>query len=75
MTKTPCPANLVTAGSNYGWPGAKSVCNSCSSMTPIYTYPRDGGAAITSVLFYDGGNLGPTYRDKVFIVDLAQGRI
>ncbi|MGB3233977.1 MAG: PQQ-dependent sugar dehydrogenase, partial [Mycobacterium sp.] len=39
--------NLVTAGGDYGWPGAEGVCNTCSSINPIYTYPRGSGAAIT----------------------------
>ncbi|MCH9666589.1 MAG: PQQ-dependent sugar dehydrogenase [Actinomycetia bacterium] len=67
--------NLVTAGGNYGWPDAEDVCNSCSSINPIYTYPRGSGAAITSILVYDGASLGPAYLDKVFIADLVQGWI
>ncbi len=67
--------NLVTAGGNYGWPGAEGICNSCSSINPIYTYPRGGGAAITSVLVYDGAPFGPGYLNKVFIADLVQGWI
>lgn len=67
--------NLVTAGGNYGWPAAEGVCVSCTSVKPIYTYPRGSGAAITSVLFYDGGALGPNYQNKLFIADLVQGWI
>ncbi|MGD9618984.1 MAG: PQQ-dependent sugar dehydrogenase [Mycolicibacterium sp.] len=67
--------NLVTAGGNYGWPAAEGVCVSCTSLNPIYTYPRGSGAAITSVLFYDGDQLGPAYQNKVFIADLIQGWI
>ncbi len=67
--------NLVTAGGDYGWPGAEGVCNSCSSINPIYTYPRGSGAAITSVLVYDGDPFGPDYLNKVFIADLVQGWI
>lgn len=67
--------NVVTAGGNYGWPGAEGVCSSCSSINPVYTYPRGGGAAITSVLAYDGATFGPGYLDKVFIADLVQGWI
>jgi len=67
--------NLVSAGGNYGWPGTEGVCNSCSSINPIYTYPRGSGAAITSVLVYDGATFGPGYLDKVFIADLVQGWI
>lgn len=67
--------NLVTAGGNYGWPNAEGVCASCSSINPIYTYPRGSGAAITSVLVYDGETLGSAYQDKVFIADLVQGWI
>ena len=68
--------NLVTAGGNYGWPEAEGNCSSCSSINPIYTYAHDGnGAAITSVLFYNGELLGPEYRNKVFIADEVQGWI
>lgn len=68
--------NLVTAGGNYGWPDAEGNCNSCGFDNPIYTYAHDGNsAAITSVLFYDGGLLGAAYQDKVFIADEVQGWI
>jgi aldose sugar dehydrogenase len=68
--------NLVTAGGNYGWPGAEGNCSSCSSINPIYTYAHNGkSAAITSVLFYNGGVLGPEYQNKVFIADEVQGWI
>ena len=67
--------NLVTAGGDYGWPDAEGVCNTCSSINPIYTYPRGSGAAITSVLVYDGDTFGPAYLNKVFIADLVQGWI
>ena len=68
--------NLVTAGGNYGWPGAEGNCSSCSSINPIYTYAHNGnGAAFTSVLFYNGGVLGPEYQNKVFIADEVQGWI
>ena len=67
--------NLVTAGGDYGWPGAEGVCDDCDSINPIYTYPRGGGAAITSVLVYDGDTFGPDYVGKVFIADLVQGWI
>ena len=67
--------NLVTAGGDYGWPGAEGICNSCDSINPIYTYPRGGGAAITSVLVYDGDTFGPDYVGKVFIADLVKGWI
>jgi len=68
--------NLVTAGGNYGWPGAEGNCSSCSSINPIYTYAHNGNsAAITSVLFYNGAVLGPEYQNKVFIADEVQGWI
>ena len=68
--------NLVTAGGNYGWPEAEGNCSSCSSINPIYTYAHNGNsAAITSVLFYNGGVLGPQYQNKVFIADEVQGWI
>lgn len=60
--------NKVTAGANYGWPGSEGLCtSSCAGKTdPIYTYARNGGAAITSVT---------VYLDKVFIADTVQGWI
>jgi aldose sugar dehydrogenase len=60
--------NNVTAGGNYGWPSSEGVCTSaCAGKTdPIFTYPRGGGAAITSVT---------VYLDKVFIADTVQGWI
>ncbi|MGE2832747.1 PQQ-dependent sugar dehydrogenase [Mycobacterium sp. SMC-4] len=69
--------NLVTAGANYGWPGAEGLCTSdCADVVdPIYTYPRGGGAAITSVLVYNGSAFGPDFRGKVFIADTVQGWI
>ncbi|WP_418602100.1 PQQ-dependent sugar dehydrogenase [Mycolicibacterium sp. SCSIO 43805] len=67
--------NLITAGGDFGWPGAEGVCDDCGSINPIYTYPRGGGAAITSVLVYDGDTFGPDYVGKVFIADLVQGWI
>lgn len=69
--------NLVTAGGNYGWPGSEGVCTSgCgSSINPIYSYPRGSGAAITSVVFYNGGALGAGNQNKVFIADTVQGWI
>ncbi|ORB28835.1 PQQ-dependent sugar dehydrogenase [Mycolicibacterium parafortuitum] len=60
--------NKVTAGGNYGWPGAEGLCttNCADKIDPIYTYPREGGAAITSVA---------VHRDKVFIADTVKGWI
>jgi len=61
--------NRVTAGGNYGWPGAEGICTSnCTGLiNPIYTYARGSGAAFTSVLVYDSA--------KVFIADEVQGWI
>lgn len=67
--------NLVEAGQNYGWPSAEGVCNSCTSVNPIYAYPRGAGAAITSVLVYTGDTFDPSYLNKVFIADVSQGWI
>ncbi|MDA2891871.1 PQQ-dependent sugar dehydrogenase [Mycolicibacterium sp. BiH015] len=60
--------NKVVAGGNYGWPSSEGVCtSSCAGKTdPIFTYARDGGAAITSVAVHQG---------KVFIADLVKGWI
>ncbi|MGX9787496.1 PQQ-dependent sugar dehydrogenase [Mycobacterium sp. MMS18-G62] len=67
--------NLVEAGKNYGWPSAEGVCNSCTSVNPIFTYPHGNGAAITSVLVYTGDTFDPSYLNKVFIADEVQGWI
>lgn len=69
--------NLVTAGGNYGWPGSEGLCTSnCGSViNPIHSYPRGSGAAITSVVFYNGGALGAGNQNKVFIADTVQGWI
>ena len=69
--------DLVTAGGNYGWPGAEGVCTSgCTgTINPIYTYPHGGGAALTSVLVYNGSTFGPGYLNRVFIADTVQGWI
>jgi hypothetical protein len=41
--------NVVTAGGNYGWPGAEGPCTGCSFINPIYSYEHNGqGAAIQS---------------------------
>jgi glucose/arabinose dehydrogenase len=66
--------NNVTAGGNYGWPGAEGLCTtSCTGLIdPIYTYPRGTGSAISSVFTY-GGTLFPEYQNKVFIADYVQG--
>ncbi len=68
--------NNVTAGGNYGWPGAEGLCTtSCTGLIdPIYTYPRGTGSAISSVFTY-GGTLFPEYQNKVFIADYVQGWI
>lgn len=67
--------DIVTKGGDYGWPDAEGFCDSCSSTNPIYVYAHTIGtsAAITSVLVYDGDKFGPSYQNKVFIADYAQG--
>ena len=69
--------DVVTAGGNYGWPGAEGICtsNCTGKINPIYTYPHGSGAAFTSVLVYDGATFGPGYLNKVFIADTVQGWI
>ncbi|TRW86298.1 PQQ-dependent sugar dehydrogenase [Mycolicibacterium sp. 018/SC-01/001] len=68
----------VIGGGNYGWPGSEGNCTSnCAGVQdPIYAYSHDGGgAAITSVLFYDGGQLGDEFQNTVLIADLVKGWI
>ena len=58
--------DLVTAGGNYGWPGAEGPCTSnCAGLIdPIYSYPRGNGSALTAVVIHEG--------TKVFIADEVQ---
>lgn len=68
----------VIAGGNYGWPGSEGVCTSdCAGVQdPIYTYGHgNGGAAITSVLFYNGGQLGDEFQNTLLVADLVKGWI
>ncbi|MBX7452272.1 PQQ-dependent sugar dehydrogenase [Mycolicibacterium sp. 3033] len=68
----------VIAGGNYGWPGSEGVCTSdCAGvLDPIYTYAHgNSGAAITSVLFYDGGQLGDEFQNTLLVADLVKGWI
>ncbi|MEH3143633.1 MAG: PQQ-dependent sugar dehydrogenase [Mycobacterium kyogaense] len=68
----------VFAGGNYGWPGSEGICTSdCAGVqNPIYTYGHGtGGAAITSVLFYDGGQLGAEFQNTLLVADLVKGWI
>ncbi len=68
----------VIAGGNYGWPGSEGPCTSdCAGVEdPIYSYGHGtGGAAITSVLFYDGGQLGAEFQNTLLVADLVKGWI
>lgn len=51
--------NLITAGGNYGWPGAEGVCmsNCAGLINPVYSYPHGSGAAFTALLVHDGSKL------------------
>lgn len=68
----------VIAGGNYGWPGSEGPCTSdCAGVQdPIFYYGHgDSGAAITSVLFYDGGQLGDEFQNTLLVADLVKGWI
>jgi aldose sugar dehydrogenase len=66
----------VKAGGNYGWPDAEGPCSGCDSINPIYSYGHGtGGAAITAVLFYTGGQLGPEFQNTLLVADLVKGWI
>ncbi len=67
--------NNVTAGRNYGWPQTEGFCTDCSSVNPIYAYPRGGGAAISAVLVPSGSTFGTSHDGKVFIADFIKGWI
>jgi aldose sugar dehydrogenase len=74
--------NLVTAGSNYGWPNAEGPCDgigtaSCSTPSsyanPIYAYRHSpGGNSITAVTSYTGPTSG-NGENRVLIADFNQG--
>jgi glucose/arabinose dehydrogenase len=71
--------NIVTAGANYGWPGAEGVCTGCEFVNPVYAYehtpPPSRAASLTSVLVYTGETFGESYENKVFIADFTLGWI
>ncbi|TFV61462.1 PKD domain-containing protein [Mycobacterium sp. PS03-16] len=67
--------NLITAGGNYGWPGAEGNCTGCASVNPIYTYRHSGppanAGAITGVTVFTGDAFGEEYRNTVFVADYS----
>ena len=71
--------NLVTAGANYGWPGAEGSCTGCSSVNPLYAYrhsaPPANAGSITSVAVYTGDTFPESYQNTVFIADYSIGWI
>jgi glucose/arabinose dehydrogenase len=74
--------NLVTPGANFGWPAAEGVCpgpgecktGSDGTTKPIYAYQHggSGGSSITSVMVYDGDELGDQYDNAIFFADHNQ---
>jgi VCBS repeat-containing protein len=74
--------NLVTAGGNYGWPGAEGPCDgigttNCSTPSsydnPIYAYRHSsGGSSITAVMVHTGLTSGDD-QNTVLIADFSQG--
>jgi VCBS repeat-containing protein len=74
--------NLVTAGGNYGWPGAEGPCDgigttNCSTPSsydnPIYAYRHSsGGNSITAVMVNAGVTSGGG-QNTVLIADFNQG--
>jgi glucose/arabinose dehydrogenase len=46
--------NVLETGANYGWPVCEGPCTTAGMTNPLYSYPRDGGSAITGGLFYEG---------------------
>jgi glucose/arabinose dehydrogenase len=75
--------NLVTAGGNYGWPGAEGPCDgigttNCSTPSsyddPIYAYRHSfgGGNSITAVMVNAALTSG-SGQNTVLIADFNQG--
>ncbi|MGZ5391407.1 MAG: hypothetical protein ACXWD3_06055 [Mycobacterium sp.] len=56
--------NLVTAGGNYGWPGAEGVCGSQIDQSHLHLSPRQRRG------HHVGATFGPDYLNKVFIASL-----
>jgi glucose/arabinose dehydrogenase len=68
--------NLVTKGSNYGWPTCEGNCSNPNFKNPIYTYPHNNqSAAVAGGPVYRGGMFPSDYLGKYFFADYAQGFI
>ena len=70
--------DLVTAGGNYGWPGAEGICtsNCTGKINPIYTYaPWQRRGVHVGARLRRRDCSGPSYLNKVFIADDVQGWI
>lgn len=65
--------NLVTKGSNYGWPICEGSCSNNGMTNPIYTYNHNGGSAsVTGGFVYRGSMFPAAYQGAYFFADYAQ---
>lgn len=69
--------NLITKGSNYGYPQTEGACENCSTINPIYQYFHDNSASysITGGPIYRGSMFPSDYIGSLFFADYAQGFI
>ncbi|WP_436935881.1 malectin domain-containing carbohydrate-binding protein [Halovenus marina] len=67
--------HLGEKGANYGWPNCEGECSDPAYTDPIYSYPYDGGAAVTGGDFYRGSQFPSEYEGVYFYGDYVRGWI
>jgi glucose/arabinose dehydrogenase len=78
--------NVVNPGNNYGWPcwegdertpGYRDLpeCPARSTASPVWSYPHDGGGAVTGGAFYTGASYPAEYRGRYFFGDYVFQKI
>jgi glucose/arabinose dehydrogenase len=61
--------NLLTKGSNYGWPNCEGACSDARFTNPIHSYTHSqnpGACAITGGMFYTGSMFSDLVGDYFF---------
>jgi glucose/arabinose dehydrogenase len=62
--------NIVTKGTNYGWPTCEGTCSVSGMTNPTYTYAHTAGeASITGGFVYRGTQFPVAYRGAYFFGD------
>ncbi|MEK7643080.1 MAG: PA14 domain-containing protein [Patescibacteria group bacterium] len=66
--------NVVTKGSNYGWPVCEGVCGVSGTTNPLFAYNHNGGSSsVTGGLVYRGAMFPSSYNGRYFYGDYAVG--